>query len=151
MDSKFLGRPAVVEPTVAADSIERWDPGARVSKDAISAITDKVIEEMTDWCNRLLRQGGVSGGLPRRYQRQGRRWPGRLPAIYVAIGVTCAGEGDILAFWAGYGGNGDKFWMAVLTEIKSRGTNDVCIAVCAGLKGLPDAVTAVWGRAVVQR
>ena len=38
----------------------------------------------------------------------------------------------------------------MLTEIKNRGTNDVCIVVCDGLKGLPDAVTAVWGRAIVQ-
>ena len=38
----------------------------------------------------------------------------------------------------------------MLTEIKNRGTNDVCIVVCDGLKGLPEAITAVWGRAIVQ-
>ena len=45
--------------------------------------------------------------------------------IYVAIGVTCAGERDILGLWAGDGGEGAKFWLAVLTEIKNRGTTDV--------------------------
>lgn len=43
-----------------------------------------------------------------------------------------------------------KFWLSVLTEIKNRGTNDVCIVVCDGLKGLPDAINTVWSRAVVQ-
>ena len=46
--------------------------------------------------------------------------------IYVAIGVSCAGERDILGLWAGDGGEGAKFWLAVLTEIKNRGTTDVC-------------------------
>ena len=43
-----------------------------------------------------------------------------------------------------------KFWLAVLTEIKNRSTTDVCIVVCDGLKGLPEAVTTVWDRAVIQ-
>ena len=48
--------------------------------------------------------------------------------------------------WAGDGGEGAKFWLAVLTEIKNRGTGDVC----DGLKGLPEAVNTVWDRAIIQ-
>jgi transposase-like protein len=70
--------------------------------------------------------------------------------IYVAIGVTVAGERDILGLWAGDGGEGAKFWLSVLTEIKNRGTADVCIVVCDGLKGLPEAINMVWERAIVQ-
>jgi putative transposase len=70
--------------------------------------------------------------------------------IYVAIGVTCSGERDILGLWAGDGGEGAKFWLAVLTEIKNRGVEDVCITVCDGLRGLPDAVTTTWPQAIVQ-
>jgi transposase-like protein len=70
--------------------------------------------------------------------------------IYVAIGVTTSGERDILGLWAGDGGDGAKFWLSVLTEIKNRGTADVCIVVCDGLTGLPDAVNAVWQQAIVQ-
>jgi hypothetical protein len=43
-----------------------------------------------------------------------------------------------------------KFWFSVLTEIKNRGVQDVCIVVCDGLRGLPDAVTATWELATVQ-
>lgn len=70
--------------------------------------------------------------------------------FYVAIGVTVNGERDILGIWAGDGGEGAKFWLAVLTEIKNRGVEDVCILVCDGLKGLPDSVTTVWPLTVVQ-
>jgi transposase-like protein len=68
----------------------------------------------------------------------------------VAVGVTCAGERDILGLWAGDGGEGAKFFLAVLTEIKNRGAGDVCIVVCDGLKGLPEAVNTVWDHAVIQ-
>ena len=70
--------------------------------------------------------------------------------VYVAIGVTCNGERDILGLWAGDGGEGAKFWLSVLTEIKNRGVQDVCIVVCDGLKGLPDAVTTTWPLTIVQ-
>ena len=70
--------------------------------------------------------------------------------IYVVIGVTVDGERDILGIWAGEGGEGAKYWAHVLTEIKNRGVGDVCILVCDGLSGLPDAVGTVWPQTIVQ-
>jgi transposase-like protein len=55
--------------------------------------------------------------------------------IYAAIGVTLEGEKEILGLWAGTGGEGAKFWMAVLTDIGDRGVKDVFFLVCDGLKG----------------
>ena len=52
--------------------------------------------------------------------------------------------------WAGTGGEGAKFWMSVLTDLRNRGIKDVFFVVCDGLKGLPDVVTNVWPRAIVQ-
>lgn len=67
--------------------------------------------------------------------------------VYVAIGVACAAERDILGLWAGDEGEGAKFWLVVLTETKNRGTTDVCIVVCDGLKGLlPEAINTVWSQ-----
>jgi hypothetical protein len=65
----------------------------------------------------------------------------RNKPFYVVLGVTVNGERDILGIWAGAGGEGAKYWLGVLTEIKNRGVEDVCIAVCDGLKGLPEAGT----------
>jgi putative transposase len=70
--------------------------------------------------------------------------------VYVAIGVSVDGERDVLGLWAGDGGEGAKFWLSVLTEIKNRGVEDVCIPVCDGLKGLPEAIKTLWEIAVVQ-
>ena len=59
--------------------------------------------------------------------------------IYLALGVTVDGERDMLGLWAGEHGDGEgaKYWLRVLTEIKNRGVRDVCMLVCDGLKGLP--------------
>jgi putative transposase len=71
-------------------------------------------------------------------------------AFYVAVGVTVDGKRDILGIWPSNGAEGAKFWLGVLTEIKNRGVADVCIVVCDGLKGLPDAITTTWARAITQ-
>jgi hypothetical protein len=70
--------------------------------------------------------------------------------FYVVIGVTVDGHRDILGIWAGDGGEGAKYWLHVLTEIKNRGVTDACIVVCDGLKGLPESITTVWPQALVQ-
>jgi transposase-like protein len=70
--------------------------------------------------------------------------------VYAAIGVSLAGEKDILGLWAGTGGEGARFWMSVLTGLRNRGVKDVFFVVCDGLKGLPEVVGNVWPLAIVQ-
>ncbi|MFH8387087.1 IS256 family transposase [Kitasatospora sp. NPDC018058] len=123
--------------------------GASVSKQTISTITDKVMDGMAEWQNRPLdpvypvifidcihvkvRDGQVANR-----------------PIYVALAVTVDGTRDILGLWAGDGGEGAKYWLQVLTEIKNQGVEDVCMVVCDGLKGLPDAIGTVRPQAVTQ-
>jgi hypothetical protein len=70
--------------------------------------------------------------------------------VYAAIGVTTDGCKDVLGLWAGTGGEGARFWMSVLTDLRNRGVRDVFFLVCDGLKGLPDVVGNVWPLAIVQ-
>ena len=71
--------------------------------------------------------------------------------VYVAMGISLDGERDVLGIWLGpSGGEGAKHWLAMLTELKNRGVQDVCIVSCDGLKGLPEAINATWPEAVVQ-
>src|SRR6195952_2186094 len=123
--------------------------GASVSKETISRITDKVLEEMNDWAVRPLDQtyAAVFSDAIVVKVRDGQ--VANRP-FYAAIGVTLAGERDILGLWAGTGGEGAKFWMAVLTDLKNRGVNDTFFVVCDGLKGLPDVVSNVWPQALIQ-
>lgn len=123
--------------------------GASVSKETVSRITDKVLEEMNEWAARPL-EGVYAAIFIDAIVVKIRDGQVANRPIYAAIGVTLDGEKDVLGLWAGPGGEGAKFWMAVLTEIKNRGVNDVFFLVCDGLKGLPDAVGNVWPLTTVQ-
>src|SRR6266567_1471616 len=116
--------------------------GAEVSKQTITTITDRVMDGMAEWQSRPLdainvkiREGQVANR-----------------PVYLALGVTVDGERDVLGLWAGEHGDGEgaKYWLRVLSEIKNRGVRDVCMLVCDGLKGLPDAVSTVWEKTIVQ-
>lgn len=125
--------------------------GAEVSKQTITTITEKVLEGLAAWQSRPLdpvypvifidavnvkiRDGQVANR-----------------PVYVALAVTCEGTRDILGLWAGEHGDGEgaKYWLRVLSEIKNRGTQDCLIVVCDGLKGLPDAIATVWPQTITQ-
>jgi putative transposase len=123
--------------------------GTDVSRDTISRITDRILEEMSDWQNRPLDRVYpvvfIDALVVKIRDGQVTNRP-----VYTAIGVTVDGERDILGLWVGNGGEGAKFWLQVFTERKNRGTDDVCIVVCDGLKGLPEAISATWPLAVIQ-
>jgi putative transposase len=123
--------------------------GAKVSKETITRITDSVIETMVEWQNRPLDEVYPVMFIDAIHVKIRDGQVANRP-IYVAIGVTVDGERDILGLWIGDGGEGAKYWAQVLTEIRNRGTRDVCILVCDGLTGLPDAVSSVWPQTIVQ-
>jgi putative transposase len=123
--------------------------GASVSKETISRITDKVLEEMQEWTARPLDSTYAAVFIDAIVVKVRDGQVANRP-FYAAIGVTVAGERDILGLWAGSGGEGAKFWMAVLTDLKNRGVNDTFFVVCDGLKGLPEVVSNVWPQALIQ-
>jgi len=123
--------------------------GASVSKETISRITDKVLEEMNDWSARPLEETYAAIFIDAIVVKVRDGQVANRP-FYAAIGVTLAGERDILGLWAGTGGEGAKFWMAVLTDLRNRGVKDTFFLVCDGLKGLPEVVSNVWPQAIVQ-
>ncbi len=123
--------------------------GAEVSKDRITAITDRVMDTLGEWQARPL-DGVYPVVFIDAIHVKIRDGQVANRPVYVALAVTVDGGRDILGLWAGDGGEGAKFWLRVLTEIKNRGAGDVCMVVCDGLKGLPDAIGEVWPKAVVQ-
>src|SRR6201988_2506064 len=125
--------------------------GAEVSKQTITAITERVMDGMAEWQNRPLDPVYavvfVDAIMVKIREGQVANRP-----VYLALGVTADGERGFLGLWAGEHGDGEgaKFWLRVLSEIKNRGTRDVLMLVCDGLKGLPDAVNTVWEKTIVQ-
>jgi len=124
--------------------------GASISKDTISRITDRVVEEMQGWCSRPLQGVYAAIFIDAIYVKVRDGQVGNQP-FYAAIGVDLGGRRDVLGLWAGKGGGESaKFWMNVLADLKNRGVTDVFFVVCDGLKGLPDSVAAVFPQAIVQ-
>src|SRR3954471_6352264 len=131
--------------------------GAEVSRQTISTITDKVVEGMAEWQNRPLDPVYPVIFLDAIHVKIRDGKVANRP-VYVALAVTCEGRRDILGLWAGEApsvvggqvGEGAKYWLHVLTEIKNRGVNDVLMVVCDGLTGLPDAISAVWPQTITQ-
>ena len=122
--------------------------GAEVSPSLISSVTDAVSEEVKVWQARPLdaiypivyldcihvkvREGAV-----------------RVKAVYLAIGINMNGEKEVLGLWLAQT-EGAKFWLQVVTELRNRGVQDIFIACVDGLKGFPDAIEAVFPKAVMQ-
>ena len=123
--------------------------GAEVSRQTISTITDKVVVGMVEWQNRPLDPVYPVVFLDAIHVKVRDGQVANRP-IYVALAVTCEGRRDILGLWAGDGGEGAKYWLHVLTELKNRGVADVLMVVCDGLTGLPDAISTVWPRTITQ-
>ena len=71
--------------------------------------------------------------------------------VYVAMGINLNGDREILGMWVGpTGGEGAKWWLNVLTELRNRGIADAFVVCCDGLTGLPEAIRATWPLADVQ-
>ena len=123
--------------------------GSQVSKTTISTITDTVMAGMNEWQNRPLDPVYPVVFIDAIHVKVRDGQVANRP-IYVALAVTVDGNRDVLGLWCGDGGEGAKYWLQVLTEVKNRGVEDVCLVVCDGLKGLPDSVNTVWPDTLVQ-
>jgi len=125
--------------------------GASVSKNVVSAITEKVLEEMADWSSRPLASHYVAVFVDAVHVKVRDGQVANRP-FYAAIGVDLRGRRDVLGLWAGTPGMGEssKYWISILTELKNRGVIDIFYLVCDGLKGMPDSVNTVYPETIVQ-
>jgi putative transposase len=123
--------------------------GIEVSPDLVSAVTDSVIDEVAGWQARPLEATYAVvffDALRVKIRDEGLV---RNKAVYLAIGVRPSGEREVLGLWIEQT-EGAKFWLRVMNEIRVRGTHDILIAVVDGLKGFPEAITAVFPETIVQ-
>jgi len=122
--------------------------GAEISPSLISSVTDAVIEEVKAWQSRPL-----DAMYPIVYldciHVKVRDGSVRVKAVYLAIGVTMAGDKEVLGLWLAQT-EGAKFWLQVVTELRNRGLQDIFIACVDGLKGFPEAIETVFPKTTVQ-
>jgi len=123
--------------------------GVEVSHDLISKITDAVHAEVAEWQARPLDRVYPVVFLDALVCKVRDGGTVRNKAAHLAVGVDVEGRKEILGIWIETT-EGAKFWLRVLNELKARGVQDVLIAVCDGLTGLPEAINAVWPATRVQ-
>ena len=114
----------------------------------ISTVTDAVLEEVTAWQQRPLDRVYpvvILDALRVKIRDEG---VVRNKAVYLAIGVARDGTRDVLGLWIEQT-EGAAFWLRVMTELKSRGVEDILIALIDGLAGFPEAITTVFPQAQV--
>ena len=124
--------------------------GVTVSHDVIAQVTDAVLDEVRAWQERPLEAVYPViwlDGLVLK-ARHGKQVANRC--AHVALGLNLRGEKEVLGVWIAES-EGAKFWAGVLSELKARGVQDIYIACMDGLKGLPEAVTALFPRTLTQQ
>ncbi len=123
--------------------------GTEVSPEFISSVTDAVMAEVTAWQARPLEPMYPVVFFDALRVKIREDAVVRNKAIYLALGVLPDGTRDILGLWVD-NTEGAKFWMKVFNDLKTRGVADILIAVTDGLKGMPEALGAVFPATTLQ-
>jgi len=123
--------------------------GIEASPQLISTVTDAVLEEVNRWQARPLDALYAIVFFDALRVKMRDEGTVRNKAVYLAIGVGADGRKDVLGIWVEQT-EGAKFWMRVMSELRNRGLNDILIAVVDGLKGFPEAITAVFPQTTIQ-
>src|SRR5690242_14989904 len=119
--------------------------GTEVSPEFISSVTDEVMSEVTAWQTRPLEPMYPVVFFDALWVKIRDEGVVRNKAVYLALGVQRDGTREVLGLWIEQT-EGAKFWMKVFTELRSRGVQDILIAVTDGLVGVPEALRATFAQ-----
>jgi putative transposase len=120
-----------------------------VSPDLISTITDEVLADVKEWQTWPLERLYTLMVLDCLFIKTRHEGQIKNRAYYLAIGYTLDGQKEVLGLWVEET-EGVKFWLKVITELKSRGVEDILVACIDGLKGFPEAIQAVYPKTQIQ-
>src|SRR5215831_6541933 len=123
--------------------------GVKVGRDLISRVTDAVMDDVREWQQRPLDDVYPVLFLDALVLKVREGGSVQRKACYLALAITMDGEREVLGMWF-QDTEGAKFWMQVLTDLKTRGVRDILICCVDGLKGFPEAIEAVFPATTVQ-
>ena len=132
---------------IQAELVELY--GAEVSPTLISNVTNSVLDEIQAWQTRPLDPVYPIIYFDCLFVKSRQDGSMRNKAVYLALGINMDGEKELLGMWLAET-EGAKFWLSVFNELKTRGVEDCFIACVDGLKGLPEAIEAVYPLTQVQ-
>jgi len=125
--------------------------GVEVSPSTVSAITDKVWGLVEAWQSRSLASIYPIVYLDAIHINLRRDGKVENTAVYIVLGVDLEGHRDVLGHWTGNGAESANFWLSVISDLQSRGVQDIFIACMDGLTGFKEAVLAVFPKTQIQR
>jgi putative transposase len=123
--------------------------GVDVGRDLISRVTDAVMDDVREWAKRPLEDVYPVVFLDALVLKIREGGSVQRRACYLALGVTVDGDRDVLGMWF-QETEGAKFWMQVLTDLKTRGVQDILICCVDGLTGFPETIEAIFPKTTVQ-
>ena len=123
--------------------------GLELSNGTLSAITDKLIPIVAEWRSRPLEAIYPIVFMDAMFFKVREEGQVQSKALYTLIGIKQDGYKEILGIYVAES-EGANFWLGVLTDLQSRGVQDILIACVDGLKGFPEAIEAVFPQAVIQ-
>jgi putative transposase len=124
--------------------------GVVVSKDFISTVTDKVLDDVRAWQSRPIDDCYLVLWIDALVVKVRVDGVVRNRPAYLVLGLNVEGKKEALALVMGTGDESAKFWLKVLNDLRNRGLREVCVVCCDGLTALPEAVEAVYAEAWVQ-
>jgi transposase-like protein len=125
--------------------------GLDISAGTISTITEQVWPLVEEWQNRPLDKIYPIIYLDAIHIKLRQEGKVENVAVYIVLGVDLAGHRDVLGHWVSDGAEGANFWLSVISDLHSRGVEDIFIACVDGLAGFEEAIRAVFPRTQVQR
>jgi len=124
--------------------------GTEVSKDFISTVTDKVLDDVRAWQNRPIDDCYLVLWIDALVVKVRVDGVVRNRPAYLVLGLNMEGKKEALSLVMGIGDESAKFWLKVLNDLRNRGLRQVCVVCCDGLTALPEAVEAVFADTWVQ-
>lgn len=123
--------------------------GLSVSEAALTAITDKVLDELAAWQSRQLQAIYPFVWLDALHYKV--RHEGRVitRALYTVLALRLDGHKELLGLYSGEA-EGARFWLGVLSDLQARGVQDILVTSIDGLKGFPEAIESIFPQARVQ-
>jgi putative transposase len=149
MEDKILALYSRGLTTRDIESMVRELYGVTISHEVIAQITDAVLDEARSWQSRPLEAIYPIVWLDGLVVKVQANKQVINKSAHIVLGVNLRGEKEVLGLWLAEH-EGAKFWLSVLTELKQRGVQDIYIASMDGLKGLPEAVNAVFPKTLTQ-
>lgn len=151
LENRILGLYALGSSTRDIANFLYEQYGIEISEGFVSDVTDKVLKYAQEWQTRSLQSIYPIAYLDAIHINCRENGKVMKKAVYVVLAYDQEGKKEVLGFYISGGGEGAKYWLSVIQDLKNRGVEDIFIACIDGLSGFSEAINTVFPRTIIQR